>query len=70
VGLGRGFTGNCLITLVPTRQQLSTENSYIKAAERLAAEVASLVREAALDTARDNWLGNAIGYPLSVCPHR
>jgi hypothetical protein len=87
VGLARGFTGNCLISLVSTKQQLSTEKLYIAAAKRVAADVAVLVKvaktaapgrammtrvgndEAALDTARDNWLGAAIAYPLSVCPH-
>jgi hypothetical protein len=86
VGLARGFTGNCLISLVATKQQLSTERVYIDAAKRVAEDVAALVKaaktrtpgstvmtrvendEAALDAARDNWLGAAIAYPLSVCP--
>ncbi len=87
VGLARGLKGNCLISLVATKQQLATEKVYVRAARRVAAAVAALVKvaktaapgstivarvendKAALDQAREFWLGAAIAYPLSVCPH-
>lgn len=50
VGLARGFTGNCLITLVPTKQQLSTEKTYVGAAKRVAADVAVVVEVAKTST--------------------
>jgi hypothetical protein len=87
VGLARGLKGNCLISLVATKQQLATEKVYARSARRVAAAVAVLVKaaktatpgstavvrveneKAALDQARELWLGAGIAYPLSVCPH-
>ena len=43
-GIERGFTGHCLITLVPTTQQLTTETSYLKATRRLAADLTLYVK--------------------------
>jgi hypothetical protein len=87
-GIQRGFTGHCLVTLVPTGQQLATERAYLKAADRLAAGLLFLARVqkkqaprsaisaqtvlddlAAVTPARNDWLGAAVAYPLSVCPH-
>jgi hypothetical protein len=43
-GIERGFTGRCLITLVPTPQQLTTETSYLNATKRLVADLALYIK--------------------------
>ncbi len=88
IGLKRGLTGDCLMTLVSTKQQLSTEKRYVDDAWILAADLSLMIKvqngqaggkamtasrladdATALDYARDDWQGQAIAYPLSVCPH-
>lgn len=43
-GVERGFSGRCLITLVPTTQQLAAETSYLGATKRLVADLALYIK--------------------------
>ena len=43
-GIERGFTGHCLVTLVPTTQVLAAETGYLSKTKRLAADLSLYIR--------------------------